>query len=118
MADVELVTSLKFKASSIARAEERYKMDFFPALDKTGTSMKATLFLFYAGGGTEEEFDKVMEEKGLTEVVMLILDGVNNAGFLGEKLDIGKLRETMTKAMSEAKQSIETSLNTGEDTSK
>ncbi len=48
-----LITSLKFKASNIAMAEDRYKMDFFSALDKVGTSMKAMLFLFCAGGGDE-----------------------------------------------------------------
>lgn len=111
-----LVTSLKFKASNIAMAEERYKMDFFSALDKVGTSMRAMLFLFCAGGGDEESFDKFMEEKGIKELVLLILDGVNEAGFLGEKLDLNKIRATIDRATAEAAKNQEALLNTGEET--
>lgn len=111
-----LITSLKFKASNIAMAEDRYKMDFFSALDKVGTSMKAMLFLFCAGGGDEELFDQFMAEKGIKELVLLILDGVNEAGFLGEKLDLNKVRATIDKATAEAAKSQEALLNTGEKT--
>ena len=111
-----LVTSLKFKASSIARAEEVYKMDFFAALDKIGSSMRAMLFLFCAGGGDQESFDKFMEEKGIQELVLLILDGINEAGFLGKKLDLGKIRATIDKEMAKAMKDQEALLNTGEET--
>lgn len=111
-----LITSLKFKASSVARAEEVYKMDFFAALDKVGSSMRAMLFLFCAGGGDQEPFDKFMEEKGIKELVMLILDGVNEAGFLEKKLDLDKIRATIDKATAEAAKSQEALLNTGEKT--
>ena len=111
-----LITSLKFKASNIARAEDTYKMDFFPALDKVGSSMRAMLFLFCAGGGDEKSFDKYMEEKGIKELVLLILDGVNEAGFLGEKLDLNKIRAAIDKATAEATKSQEALLNTGEET--
>lgn len=77
---------LDYKASNIAKAERKCGLDFwkvFTTFDKH-PSMSNLLFLFEAGAATEEDFDAAFK-KGANEVLMIILDGLSDAGFLGQE---------------------------------
>jgi hypothetical protein len=93
---------LDYKASNIRKAEKELKQKFFSAFDgitSGNIGMEDLWFLFYAGGGTEEQFDQEMS-KGLKNVILLIFEGINDAGFLGKKLDVKAIEKAMDEAMS------------------
>ena len=96
--------TLKYKASTIAKFEEetgRGFLELISHLDGSGTpKMSELLMLFKAGGASEKDFDEVAAE-GVQELVLTIMSGINDAGFLG-KIDI----EGMRKAMEEAAQQV------------
>lgn len=73
---------LKYTASRIAHAEMQFNKNFFTALGDI--SMSSLLFLFIAGGGTEEEFDEYFK-KGVGPLMELVLDGVEAGGFFDKK---------------------------------
>ena len=92
---------LNYKASNIRKAEKDLNQKFFTSFDGlTGGSvgMEDLWFLFYAGGGTEEQFDEEMS-KGIKNIILLIFEGINDAGFLGKKLNIKELEKAMDEAM-------------------
>lgn len=99
--------TLKYKASTIAKFEEetgRGFLELISHLDGGVTpKMSELLMLFKAGGASEKDFDEVAAE-GVQELVLTIMSGINDAGFLGE-IDI----EGMRKAMEEAAQQVTTS---------
>jgi len=95
---------LNFKASNIRKAEKELNQKFFTSFDGlTGGNigMEDLWFLFYAGGGTEEQFDEEMR-KGIKNVLLTIFEGINDAGFLSQKLDIKAIEKTMDEAMKAA----------------
>lgn len=89
---------LNYKASNIAKAEIAFKANFFETISAlSGTpSISDLLFLVRAGGGTEEEFDKLFE-KGIKEVVITIIEAINEAGFLGQKIDLDEVKKSFTE---------------------
>lgn len=75
---------LNFTASKIALAERSNNANFFDALSSLAEkpSMQGLLFLFNAGGGTNEQFDQLFADGGLQAVMTAILDGLGAGGFL------------------------------------
>jgi len=57
--------------------------------------------LFLAGGANEEEFDGVFEG-GVEKCMLVIIEGLNESGFLGQKIDTQELKALMDKAKKEA----------------
>ena len=105
------MVQLSYKASNIARAEKENKLNFFSGVSElqTNPSFSNLLFLFKAGGGTEEEFDEVAKT-GIPEIMMAIMEGISDAGFLGTRIDAKKMKAEMKKAMEDTAHS----LNSGE----
>ena len=94
---------LIYKASNIAKAERAEGKKFFKVFANIGNedvSVDDLLFVFKAGGGTEEEFDELFA-KGIPEVFSAIFDGVNRAGFLPNKIDTKAVKKEMEEAMTE-----------------
>lgn len=104
---MEETTKLNYKGSNIAKAEQRYGVKFFNVIESLGSKngennvgMVDLLFLFCAGGGTEEQFDKRVIDD--TEGVMLdIMEGLSESGFLGKKVKFDR-----TKALAEIKKAL------------
>ncbi len=101
---------LNYKGTNIAKAEQKYGVKFFNVVENLGKKGEANvgmldmLFLYCAGGGTEEDFDKFIVSD--TEKIMLdIMEGLAESGFLGEKrnFDRAKAKEEIEKAIKEAK---------------
>lgn len=103
--------TLNYKASNIAKAERESKKNFFASIQalSKAPSMDDLLFLVNAGGGTEADFDELFKE-GVENVLMAIFAGINEAGFLGQKIDLEEMRSAMKAEMDKAK----ASQNTGE----
>ena len=102
---------LNYKASNIARAERETGLSFFDTISSLSNgvpSINSLMFLCAAGGATEDEFDAIFE-KGLSEVMIVIIGGINDAGFLGAKIDTTELCQTMEAA----KKATKTSPSTG-----
>ncbi|MDL2235454.1 hypothetical protein LJC07_04770 [Christensenellaceae bacterium OttesenSCG-928-L17] len=102
---------LNYKASNIARAEREEGKKFFEVfggLNKGVPSVDDLLFIFHAGGGSDDEFDAIFEN-GLEGVMTTIIEGLNDAGFLGKKVDMREVR----KAMAEAKEQPVVSQSSG-----
>lgn len=102
---------LNYKASNIAKAESETGKNFFNIIANLGNnaSVSDLMFLFNAGGGTLDEFDATFAS-GVESVMIAIMEGINDAGFLGEKIDI----EAMKKEMEKVKANFKTSPATGE----
>jgi hypothetical protein len=94
---------LNYKASNIAKAEREYKLKFFTVMGGLGSDMGVgdLLFLYVAGGGSEDDFDKLFET-GIEEVMIAIMEGINDAGFLGKMVSTSELRDAMAKAKTPA----------------
>lgn len=94
---------LNYKASNIAKAERATGAKFFGVVSNLGGDMGISdlMFMFLAGGGSEEEFD-VEFAKGFEEVLANIIEGMNEAGFLGEKINTKELRENLRAAKNQA----------------
>lgn len=102
--------TLKYTATRIARAEEKYHKNFFGSLGEI--SMSNLLFLFCAGGGTEDEFDELFKD-GADVLMELIMDGLEAGGFL----DSGAVAEAKD-AIKQLTASKETSRSSGAATKK
>lgn len=93
---------LNYKASNIAKAERAEGKKFFKVFASIGSddiSIDDLMFVFKAGGGTEEAFDELFA-KGIPEVFTAIFEGVNRAGFLPNKIDTKAVKQDMVEAMS------------------
>lgn len=101
---------LNYKGSSIAKAELQYGIKFFTVLnnlsskDENGEKKQADfgmsdmLFLYVAGGGSVDTFDKMIIDG--TEVLMLdIMEGLAASGFLGTKFNRAEAETAIKKAM-------------------
>ena len=104
---MEETTKLNYKGSNIAKAEQEYGVKFFNVIEtlsgkkgENNIGMVDLLFLFRAGGGTEEQFDKRVVDDA--EGIMLdIMEGLSESGFLGKKMKFDR-----TKAMTEIKKAL------------
>lgn len=105
--------TLNYKASNIARAEREEKKNFFAVMQNLSKapSVDELLFLFKAGGGKEADFDELFKG-GIEEVLLAIFEGINEAGFLGQKIDLEEMRALMKSEVAKVKEA--TSPNTGE----
>ena len=86
---------LDFKASNLRNAEKEYNLAFFEAIVRIGQrQISATdlMFLYACGGATTEDFDKDFKD-GMQKVVLNIFEAVDEAGFLGQDLDIQGMKE-------------------------
>ncbi|MBR2766792.1 hypothetical protein IKD67_01770 [Candidatus Saccharibacteria bacterium] len=94
---------LNYKASNIALAEKKLGLRFFSVIKgfKTGeVGFIDILFLWSAGGGDKDEFDKRVIDD--TENIMVeIMQGLSDAGFLGAKgkFSIEQARKELRKAL-------------------
>ena len=104
--------TLNYKASNIAKAERSTGKNFFAAIQalSKSPSMDDLLFLYVAGGGSEADFDELFKN-GVEEVLMAIFGGINEAGFLGQTIDLEEMRKLMRAEMSKVEPA---SQNTGE----
>jgi hypothetical protein len=105
-------TTLNYKASNIAKAERASKKNFFAVMQSLSKapSIDDLLFLVNAGGGTEADFDELFKG-GIKNVLMAIFEGINEAGFLGQKIDLTEIQNLMDAEIGKA---TEASQNTGE----
>jgi len=87
---------LVYKASNIRKAEHELGMKFFTAINSliTGFGVEDLYFLWAAGGATEEQFDEEFG-KGMEGLLSPIVEAINDAGFLGEKIDITEFKKAM-----------------------
>ena len=98
---------LNYKASNIAKAEQKFNIKLFAVLNDFATKNEKDsvssnvgiidiLFLWCAGGGTEEQFD-VAIESDIEQVMLDIMAGLNEAGFLGikGKLDLEQAKKDL-----------------------
>lgn len=104
---------LTYKASAIARTEREHGKNFFKTIENLGgeTSMDDLLFLCQAGGATEEEFDEAVSN-GAEGLLLAVMEGVNEAGFLGKKVPKAQLKkafeEGLTQATAQAQEALQT----------
>jgi hypothetical protein len=78
--------NLNYKASNIMKAEEEHGVKFFDAIDKAGKDLATLWFLFSAGGASADEFDKEIEENGITGATLTFTQALANSGFLGKTM--------------------------------
>lgn len=102
--------TLKYKASTIARAEREDNKKFFDVFTELGEgtpSFATLLFMLKAGGATEDEADQLIDEKGVGESLILAVEALADSGFLGEvKIDTAEMRQALVKAQNEASSDI------------
>lgn len=106
--------NLDYKASNIRAAEKEYSLSLFDAIAKVGNGSIDTtslMFLYACGGASDEDFDKDFKG-GMQDVVLNIFKGIDEAGFLGEKLDI----EGMKKELGLTKKGQSSSTKSGKTT--
>lgn len=96
---------LNYKASHIARAERELDANFFTTLEGLSDtpSFTAILMLLRAGGLSEQEADDLLDEKSLEDAMKLVVEGIQQAGFLAK----------MTAQANQAKSTPETSQTSG-----
>jgi len=101
---------LDYKASNIAKAEREHNLNFFDMLTTLGSkpSISGLLFLFEAGNGTAEDFDATFKE-GIEKVLVTIMEGLSDAGFLGQE-DV----RVMKRQLEDQKKIQKTSPSSGE----
>lgn len=104
------MVQLIYKASNIAKAEKCMGESFFDALSKLNStpSVSALLFLFIAGGGTQDEFDELFKQ-GVDKAMVEVMSGIADAGFLGKAVNSKMVKARMKKAMDEAMAALENS---------
>lgn len=127
------MSELNYKASNIARAERTYGMKFLSELSKleglTGNAQAAVdklgfdtiIFLMVAGGSTEDETDRLIDEDGLLKPFELIGEALKTSGFLAKLKDNPEVKAQLAKLQQEASpttgENKKTSLSKSESTS-
>ena len=106
--------NLVYTATKIAVAERELKMNFFDELSVLAKkpSMSGLLFLFKAGGGTEEQFDTLFKN-GADAIMVAIMDGLEAGGFLPKEA-VAEVK----KLLAEAKDVQKATQSSGEATKK
>lgn len=104
------MVQLNYKASNIAKAEKEMGESFFDAISTLNStpSVSALLFLFTAGGGTQDEFDELFKQ-GVDKAMVEVMSGIADAGFLGKTVNSKMVKARMKKAMDEAMTALENS---------
>lgn len=93
---------LNYKALNIAKAEQdenRKFFDVFNGMSSGSIGVSDLLFLYRAGGASDKDFETDFK-KGIPELMQNILEGINDAGFLGE-IDTKAMEATANKDSSE-----------------
>ena len=87
---------LNYKASNIRKAERESKKNFFAVISSLGetSSVDDLMFVWEAGGGSDDEFD-VEFGNGIQNILLIIMEGINEAGFLGHKIDMTEIKKAM-----------------------
>ncbi len=113
------ITPLKYTANSIMAAERQYRGSFMAAvsgLTNQGLPALCDLQLLYvAGGGDAEEFAALVNKDvtaALPEITLAVMEGLNESGFLGKKIDMALVRKEFAKFQKNAQAPSE---NTGEE---
>lgn len=78
---------LNYKASNIAKAEQAIGSNFFETLEGLGSgtpSFTSLLMILRAGGLTEDEADKMLDDKGITVALEEAVNALGKAGFLAK----------------------------------
>ncbi len=99
--------TLDYRASNIATAERLTGKRFFKvfsSLNGDNFSVDDLLFIWQCGGGDDASFDDAFKQ-GIPAVMETIMEGINDAGFLGTKVDTKELRKAMEQAQTQALQS-------------
>jgi hypothetical protein len=103
---------LNYKASNIAKAERLHGANFFKTLEGFGEqtpSLADIIFVLEAGGLTEDEAGDLVDEKGIVKSIQMAVEGLTDSGFLGNSKEVQEAKKT-------AKELLETSRSTGEET--
>lgn len=106
--------NLNYNANNIMAAEKEFGLSFFSAFDKLNdgeVGYTGLMFLWCAGGGSRDEFNGQLQN--IEELMMNILGGINDAGFLGPQVNMEEVR----KAMDQKKNEV-SSTNSGKTTKK
>ena len=105
---------LNYKASNIAAAELKYGLKFFKVLNSLSNAkdgdfgMSDMLFLYVAGGGSVDTFDKLIID-GTESLMIDIMEGLTEGGFLGQSRNFD--RKQVETAVKEAMKDIETEVS-------
>lgn len=106
---------LKYTGSNIAKAENEAGKNFMNVVATIATSpaISDLKFLFDAGGASDDDFDKAFSE-GVDNVVLIIMRGLNDSGFLGGKLDIEAIEKEMQERREKVQEITKVSETSGE----
>jgi hypothetical protein len=91
--------TLNYKAKNLMNAEREYKLGFYQALTnlKDNLGVFSLFYMLRAGGYTEDEASDTLDEKPFDEVLMHIIDGIGDAGFLPQAAKV-RMKAEMEKA--------------------
>ena len=106
------MANLKYKAINIAKAESEHKANFFKTLEGFGEetpSISDIIFILEAGGLSQDDAGKMVDENGLTDTVKKIVEALGDAGFLAGVVDQAEITKAQQRAQA-------TSQTTGEKT--
>lgn len=114
---MEKKITLNYKASNIAKAEDANGKNFLECISRLGGSgmpgFADMRFLVLAGGGTDDDFDTLFAS-GMENLLGAVLEGINNAGFLGdEKLDTEALKAQLHEAVEQVSKTAKISQTSG-----
>jgi hypothetical protein len=111
------MTKLDFRASNIAHAERADGKHFFNVFSNFGNGdigVDELLFIWHCGGGDDLSFDDTFKQ-GVPALMETIMEGINDAGFLGVQVDTKQMRAAMEQAMQTTGAALQ---NTGESNKK
>lgn len=99
---------LEYKASNIRKTERENGKNFFAVISSLGetSSVDDLMFVWEAGGGSDDAFDAEFS-KGIQNILLIIMEGINEAGFLGHKIDMTELKKAMEASMGTSQSSGE-----------
>lgn len=100
--------TLNYKASNIAKAEKEHGKNFFTvisSLDKEAPSMTDVLFVLEAGGVTQDEAGKMVDDKGINDSTKEAVERLISAGFLGSGKEVEEAKRLAEKLINEDSQS-------------
>lgn len=89
--------ALDYKAITIRNAERANGLEFFTSISKLSTGrfgVTDLMFLYECGGATADDFSKDFKT-GMNDVVLNIFKYIDEAGFLGEKIDLEAMAQEM-----------------------
>lgn len=89
--------NLDYRAITISNAERANNLEFFTSISKLSTGhfgVTDLLFLYECGGATTDEFSADFKT-GMSNVVLNIFKNIDEAGFLGEKIDLEAMAQEM-----------------------